>query len=55
MCIFHFTEFSSVIQMLTTYRNRLDIVGHADLTLLLTSKETNIEELIKNHQPEGSH
>ena len=37
--------------MFTKYRNRLDIVGHGDLTLLLTSKEPNIEELIKNHQP----
>ena len=47
--------FSSVIQILTTYRNMLDIEGNGDLTLLLSSKEPNIEELIKNHQLQGSH
>ena len=41
--------------MLTTYRNRLDIIVNVDLTLLVTSKEPNIEELINNHQPQGSH
>ena len=55
MYIFNFTGFNYVITFLTTYRNRLGIVGNGDLTLLLTLKEPNIEELIKNHQPRGSH
>ena len=37
MYIFNFTGFSSVIHILTKYRNMLDIVGNGDLTLLLTS------------------
>ena len=41
MYIFNFTGFSSVIQMLKTYRNMLDIMGNVDLTLLLSSKEPN--------------
>ena len=28
-------------------------MGHGDLTLLLISKEPNIEELIKKYQPQG--
>ena len=45
--MFKFTRFSSVIQICW-----LHIVGNGDLTLLLTSKEPNIEELINNHQPQ---
>ena len=33
MYIFNFMGFSYVIQILTKYRNRLDIVGNGDLTL----------------------
>ncbi|KAK2701986.1 hypothetical protein QYM36_019375 [Artemia franciscana] len=47
--------FSSVPQMLSKARNRLDIVKRGDLRLSLTSIDPNIKRLVVKHQPQGSH
>ncbi|XP_029341145.1 SCAN domain-containing protein 3-like [Acyrthosiphon pisum] len=47
--------FSTVTDLITKKRNRLDIVTRGDLRLKLTNIEPNIKKLAKNHQVQPSH
>lgn len=47
--------FSTVTDLITKKRNRLDIVTRGDLRLTLTNIEPNIKKLAKNHQVQPSH
>ena len=47
--------FSCVNQLLTKYRNRLDIVKRGDLRLALSNLEPDIKKLASQHQAQGSH
>ena len=47
--------FSSMTQLLTKQRNRLEICQRGDLRLMLTSIEPSIVDLAKQHQAQGSH
>lgn len=49
------TGFSAVNKILTKERNKLDISKRGDIRLKLTKIEPNIEEIMENHQSQGSH
>ncbi len=46
--------FSRVSQLLTKYRNRLNIVERGDLRLALSKLEPDIQTLASKHQAQGS-
>ena len=48
-------EFSSVADVLSKSRNKIDIVGRGDLRLMLSKIEPDVSALVKQHQPQGSH
>jgi len=47
--------FSTVVNLLTKKRNRLEITNREDLRLNLTSLKPNIENLLSKHQAHPSH
>ena len=47
--------FSTVIQLLTKQRNRLDIGARGDLRLCLSNIEPDIAKILRKHQAQGSH
>ena len=47
--------FSRVNMMLTKSRNRLDITDRGDIRMALTKLTPNVEKLVEQHQPQGSH
>lgn len=47
--------FSNVSDLLDVKRNRLEITKRSDLRLTLTKLSPRIQDLCRNHQPQGSH
>ena len=47
--------FSTVVNLLTKQRNRLEISTRGDLRLFLTQLEPDVVKLAKSHQSQGSH
>ena len=47
--------FSTVVNLLTKKRNKLDITNRGDLRLNLTKLKPNIEHLLSKHQAHPSH